>query len=37
MLESAYSLHHRAFADNIGTILLYAVVVSKMWTSHRKW
>ncbi|GAB6019688.1 hypothetical protein CHUAL_001243 [Chamberlinius hualienensis] len=26
MLESAYSLHDRAFADNIGTILLYAVV-----------
>lgn len=26
MLESAYSLHDRAFFDNLGTILLYAVV-----------
>uniref|UniRef100_T1JHJ5 Cation/H+ exchanger transmembrane domain-containing protein n=1 Tax=Strigamia maritima TaxID=126957 RepID=T1JHJ5_STRMM len=26
MLESAYSLHDRAFAENIGTVLLYAVV-----------
>lgn len=27
MLESAFSLHDRAFADNLGTVLLYAVVV----------
>jgi hypothetical protein len=28
ILESAYSLYDRAFADNLTTILLYAVVVS---------
>ena len=26
MLDSAYSLHDRNFVDNIGTILLFAVV-----------
>ncbi|XP_014672216.1 PREDICTED: uncharacterized protein LOC106812759 [Priapulus caudatus] len=26
MLESAFSLHDRAFAENLGTVLLYAVV-----------
>jgi NhaP-type Na+/H+ or K+/H+ antiporter len=29
ILEAAYSLYHRAFLQNIGTILLFAVVVSK--------
>jgi NhaP-type Na+/H+ or K+/H+ antiporter len=28
ILEAAYSLYHRAFLQNIGTILLFAVVVS---------
>lgn len=28
MLESAYSLNDKAFVDNLGTIVLYAVVVS---------
>ncbi|XP_037077793.1 sodium/hydrogen exchanger 7-like [Pollicipes pollicipes] len=27
ILEAAYSLHDRTFADNLGTILLYAVVL----------
>ena len=28
ILESSYSLYDRAFADNIGTVLFYAVIVS---------
>ena len=28
ILEAAYSLYHRAFLDNLRTILLFAVVVS---------
>ena len=28
ILESAYSLHDRVFMDNIGTILVFAVIVS---------
>ena len=28
VLESAYSLHDRTFYENIGTTLIYAVVVS---------
>ena len=35
ILEAAYSLYHKAFFDNLLTILLYAVVVSfvvlKLW------
>jgi NhaP-type Na+/H+ or K+/H+ antiporter len=30
ILEAAYSLYHRAFLQNIGTILLFAVVVSML-------
>ena len=29
MLESAYSLHNRSFADNISEVLMYAVVVRR--------
>ena len=36
ILEAAYSLKDRAFVDNLGTILLYAVLVSKtINSSHR--
>ena len=31
ILESSYSLYDRAFADNIGTVLFYAVIVS-LWS-----
>jgi NhaP-type Na+/H+ or K+/H+ antiporter len=33
ILEAAYSLYHRAFLQNIGTILLFAVVVSMQHSS----
>ena len=36
ILEAAYSLHDRTFADNVGTVLLYAVVVSGVSTGMRK-
>lgn len=29
ILEAAYSLRDRAFAENLGTIMLYAVVVGR--------
>ena len=32
ILEAAYSLYNKAFFDNLGTILLYAVVVSRDWS-----
>jgi len=28
ILESAWSLHDRTFFDNVGTVLIYAVIVS---------
>jgi sodium/hydrogen exchanger-like protein 3 len=31
ILEAAYSLNDRAFVDNLGTILLYAVLVGNIW------
>ena len=32
ILEAAYSLYNKAFFDNLWTILLYAVVVSRDWS-----
>ena len=32
ILESSYSLYDRAFADNIGTVLFYAVIVSVVFS-----
>ena len=31
VLESAYSLHDRTFYENIGTTLIYAVIVSSLF------
>ena len=32
ILDAAYSLNDRVFADNLGTILIYAIVVRNVYT-----